>query len=191
MDYVLTITNDGRVQGISKQAFIPKNAIVVSNLPKGEITDYIYQNGEYIYSPVVISDIEEIREEKLIEISNACNKAITAGIDVETSRGKEHFSLEETDQINLNAAAQAVGIGATTYPYHADKQLCRMFTAEEITAVVQTATQHKIYHTTLCNHLLVWARRAETVEELESISYNAESLPGDLALNMSSILAES
>ena len=79
--------------------------------------------------------------------------------------------------------------GAAGYPYHADGQLCRMFSAAEIQAIAQASIEHKLYHTTLCNHLLTWARRAETAEELEGIAYTAEGLPEDLAANMAQVLA--
>lgn len=110
-------------------------------------------------------------------------------MDVETSQGLEHFSLQETDQINLTTATNAVQQGLTEYPYHADGQLCRMFTAEEILSIANAATKHKLYHTTLCNHLLTWVRRAETKEELDGIIYSEEVLPEDLAANMVYILS--
>lgn len=125
------------------------------------------------------------------ELSNACNAAIVAGMDVETSQGMEHFSLQETDQINLTTALSAVEAGAAGYPYHADGQLCRMFVGDEIRAIAQASIQHKLYHTTLCNHLLTWARRAETAEELRGIAYSADGLPEDLAANMAQVLAAS
>lgn len=125
------------------------------------------------------------------ELSNACNAAIVAGMDVETSQGMEHFSLQETDQINLTTALSAVEAGAAGYPYHADGQLCRMFVGDEIRAIAQASIQHKLYHTTLCNHLLTWARRAETAAELEGITYSADALPEDLAANMTQVLADS
>lgn len=133
--------------------------------------------------------LEEARTDKLFELSAACNDAIVAGMDVETTQGTEHFSLEETDQINLTTAYNAVMSGATAYPYHADGSLCRMFTAEEITAISNASISHKMYHTTLCNHLLTWARRAETEEELDGITYTADNLPADLAENMAAVLA--
>ena len=135
--------------------------------------------------------LEDYRNTKLSSLSEACNQAITAGMDVETTEGTEHFSLEETDQINLTAALSAVEQGAKGYPYHADKKLCRMFTAVEIKSIAETATKHKLYHTTLCNHLLIWARRVTTVEELEQITYTAQNLPTDLAQNMAKVLAAS
>lgn len=133
--------------------------------------------------------LEELRAAKEDELSAACNAAIVAGMDVETSQGAEHFSLQETDQINLTTALSAVQAGAAGYPYHADGQLCRMFSAAEIQAIAQASIEHKLYHTTLCNHLLTWARRAETAEELEGIAYTTEGLPEDLAANMAQVLA--
>lgn len=130
-----------------------------------------------------------LKIEKEKEISDFCNQAIITGMDVETSQGLEHFSLQETDQINLTTATNAIQQGFTEYPYHADGQLCRMFTAEEILSIADAATKHKLYHTTLCNHLLTWVRRAETKEELDSISYSEEALPEDLKANMVLILS--
>ena len=133
--------------------------------------------------------LEEIRADKLEELSASCNAAITAGMDVETTKGTEHFALKETDQINLTTALSAVQSGAAGYPYHADGQLCRLFTAAEIQAIAAASVKHKLYHTTLCNHLLTWARRAKTREELSGITYSADGLPEDLATNMASVLA--
>ena len=147
-------------------------------------------NGEYtIEEEPDDRSLDEIRADKLAELSASCNVAITAGMDVETTKGTEHFSLQETDQINLTTALSAVQVGAAGYPYHADGQLCRMFTAAEIQAIAAASVRHKLYHTTLCNHLLTWARRAETREELTGITYAADGMPEDLAANMAAVLA--
>lgn len=133
--------------------------------------------------------MDEIRADKLADLSASCNAAITAGMDVETTQGTEHFSLQETDQINLTTAMSAVQSGAAGYPYHADGQLCRLFTAAEIQAIAAASVRHKLYHTTLCNHLLTWARRAATKEELSGITYAVDGMPEDLAANMEAVLA--
>lgn len=152
----------------------------------------IAYNGEYTIEDVPDDrPLDEIRTDKLAELSSSCNDAITAGMDVETTQGTEHFALQETDQINLTTALSAVQSGASGYPYHADGQLCRLFTAAEIQAIAAASVRHKLYHTTLCNHLLTWARRAETKEELSGITYAADGLPEDLAANMASVLAAS
>ena len=132
--------------------------------------------------------LENKRAAKTAEMSAACNAAITAGMDVTTTQGTEHFSLQETDQINLTAAVTAVQQGAAGYPYHADGALCRMFSAAEIGAVGQASIAHKLYHTTYCNHLFAWIRRA-TASELTGITYGAE-LPEDLAASMQALLTQ-
>lgn len=146
-------------------------------------------NGEYIIEEELDNrPFEEIQTEKLSSLSEICNQTIVAGMDVETTEGIEHFSLEETDQINLTTALSAIEQGAKGYPYHADKKLCRMFTTVELKAIAEKATAHKLYHTTLCNHLLILARRATTTAELDNITYSADCLPPDLAENMKKIL---
>lgn len=137
---------------------------------------------------VIDADLDAIRTDKLQELSTACNTAITAGCDVTLTDGAvEHFSLQETDQINLSTAVAACEQGATAYPYHADGQLCRLYPAADIVSIGTAATKHKLYHTTYCNHLLMWARRSETVDELQGITYGA-ALPDDLAANMEAVL---
>lgn len=132
--------------------------------------------------------LEDRRAAKHAEISAASEAAIKAGMDVETTQGTEHFSLEETDQINLKTATDDVKAGAAFYPYHADGELCRIFTAAEINAIGEASKAHKLYHTTYCNHLFDWIRRADAAE-LAGITYGAE-LPEDLAAHMQEILTQ-
>lgn len=137
---------------------------------------------------IVEVNVDQFRTETIRRISSECNSAIVAGVDVPLSDGSTgHFALEETDQINLTTAYNAVQQGAVGYPYHADGQLCKMFPAADIIAISEAATAHKLYHLTYCNHMMEWARRAETVDELNGIVYGAE-LPTDLAANMQEIL---
>lgn len=132
--------------------------------------------------------LEDKRAAKHAEISAASEAAIYAGMDVETTQGTEHFSLTEKDQINLTTAKNAVDKGAAAYPYHADNARCRIFTADEINAISQSSVTHIIYHTTYCNHLFEWIRRADAAE-LAGITYGAE-LPEDLAAHMQEILMQ-
>lgn len=173
-------------------AVMPNN-MVATNFPFGEVEaeeiNGIMTVTKWIPGVLPDTDLQDNRAAKEAEISKACNEAIIAGIDVETSQGIEHFSLEETDQINLAVALSAVQQGITMYPYHADGKMCRMFTVDEIKAINSEANWHKLYHTTLCNHLLTWVRRAETVVEINSITYSADNLPEDLSANMSLIIS--
>ena len=146
-------------------------------------------NGEYTIEDVLDNrSLDEVRVDKLSELSTYCNSAITAGVDVETIQGIEHFSLQETDQINLPTALSAIQDGASVYPYHADGQLCRLFSAKEIQDISEASIAHKLYHTTLCNHLMTWVRRIEDKKELANVKYSIENLPQDLKQNMIDIL---
>ena len=130
--------------------------------------------------------LEAAKSARISELSIACNTAIVAGCDVTLSTTTGHISLTDEDQINLTTAVGAVNQGAEGYPYHLDGQLCASYPAADIIAMGEAATVHKLYHTTYCNHLMAWARRA-TADELEGIAYGAE-LPADLAANMEGIL---
>ena len=58
-------------------------------------------NGEYTVEEAPDNrPFDEIQTEKLSNLSEICNQTIVAGMDVETTEGIEHFSLEETDQLN-------------------------------------------------------------------------------------------
>lgn len=128
------------------------------------------------------NDVEQVRRAKKEEIGLACSAAIYAGIDVNGS----HYSLTEHDQTELMAQLTTVKEGAAAVPYHADGELCRMFTAEEFTALATAATAHVFYHRTYCNHVNAWIKRAG-LAELDSISYGAQ-LPADLAASMTEII---
>ena len=126
--------------------------------------------------------VEQVRAAKKAEIGLACSAAIYAGIDV----GGAHYSLTEHDQTELMAQFQTVKEGAEEVPYHADGELCRMYTAEEFTALTQAATAHVFYHRTYCNHLNAWIKRAG-LDEIPAIVYGAD-LPADLAASMAALI---
>lgn len=136
-----------------------------------------------IQPPADWNNVEQVRAVKKQEIGAACTAAIYKGIDVAGS----HYSLTEHDQTELMAQAQTVKEGAAAVPYHADGELCRMYPAEEFTALAQAATAHVFYHRTYCNHLNAWIARAG-LDELPGILYGAE-LPKDLAASMAQIIA--
>lgn len=135
--------------------------------------------------PYLLSDH---KAEKRQQMSDGCRSAIVSGIDATLSDGAEvHFSLEETDQLNLASAINAIQNGASEYPYHADGELCKMYSAADIALINSAATQHKLEQTIYCHLMMAWVERAETHEELERIVYGAE-LPEDLASDMSTLM---
>lgn len=170
--------------------YISAKGFVTPTIENGHVVSLeVNQEALAAYEDANQPDLSVLKAEKAEELSEARHSAIVAGIDVTLSDGTTgHFAMEETDQINLTTAYNAVQTGAAGYPYHADGQLCKMYPAADIIAISEAATAHKLYHTTYCNHLMAWARRAETVDELSGITYGAE-LPEDLAANMAEVMS--
>lgn len=99
---------------------------------------------------------------------------------------REYIESITLDTGTNMAQFQTVKEGAKEVPYHADGELCRMYTAEEFTALTQAATAHVFYHRTYCNHLNAWIKRAG-LDEIPAIVYGAD-LPADLAASMAALI---
>lgn len=123
--------------------------------------------------------LDELKQQKINEVSSICKETIYAGVDVELPTGStEHFSLKEEDQINLFGKQAQITAGVTQLEYHQDGHPCRYYTVEEMTAIITAAMQYVSYHTTYCNSLYTWINAVEEKEELEKITYGA-SIPAE------------
>lgn len=121
--------------------------------------------------------LDELKQQKISEVSAACKDTIHAGVDVELPTGTtEHFSLKEEDQINLFGKQAQISAGVTQLEYHQDGHPCRYYTVEEMTAIITAAMQFVSYHTTYCNSLYTWINAVTDKEELQEITYGA-SIP--------------
>ena len=64
-----------------------------------------------------------------------------------------------------------IAAGATSIPYHADGELCKYYTADDMANITAMATAHKTYHTSYYNSLRNWVNALSTIEEISSIQY--------------------
>lgn len=121
------------------------------------------------------TSLDFVKEMKLKEISMACEKAIVSGIDVVLEDGESHhFSLDLESQINLMSLASLVASGTDAVPYHADGELCRYFTANEINAIMTQATAHKTYNTTYHNSLKAYVESLEDINDVHNVYYGMD-----------------
>lgn len=137
--------------------------------------------------PTEDSMIDTVRENKLASVSATCEQLIYDGIDVTLSFGKKHFSLEIADQSNIDGIFNAVTLGATAYPYHADGELCTMFSASDLVLLYMSYKNFVTAQTTYCNALRQWIMREKDKDTLLAIEYGA-TLPDDLNEEMNKIL---
>ena len=52
MKYALNLAGDGRILSATYEKYAPADAVLVDKLPEGDISDYLYQDGAYIYDPL-------------------------------------------------------------------------------------------------------------------------------------------
>lgn len=119
--------------------------------------------------------LDYLKKVKIDEMSMICNKTITDGFDIILSDGKSyHFSMTIQDQINLISLSSLLAAGETVIPYHADGELCRGYSAEDISLVITEATNFKTYHVTYFNSLKAYIESMNNMEEVEVVSYGID-----------------
>ena len=177
----LALKNYGRTWTIEMlQVLVGKNKLTAADYV--EITQMSAED--------LIPSLINIQSQKLNELSQSCEQIIYGGINVQTSIGLEHFSLTLEDQINIQNQVSMVLQGATQVPYHADNTTCRMFNAEEITAIGTIAISFKTYHTTYFNKLKQLVLECITVEEVMNITYGM-ALPINLDTELIALTGKS
>ena len=59
MNYALNLAEDGRVLSVTFEKYAPVNAVIVEELPEGDVSSYRYVDGEFIYDPAPVVEVEE------------------------------------------------------------------------------------------------------------------------------------
>lgn len=152
------------VEEISKELYDKFSAAIENE----EVIDYNPPVVTYtkVIDPVETWSLEYARQVKIAALGTACTKAIEDGITVDD----HHYSLAITDQLNLLAAENAVNNGADVM-YHADGEDYRLFTAEEIRAIVVAAANWRIYNTTYYKALKAYINSLDDVGTILAINY--------------------
>lgn len=147
----------------------------LANAIEAEEEIVVVPEPEYPVEPEVQEPsptIEYVRSMKILSLSHECNQIIEAGFDVELSDGIiYHFSLTTQDQLNLLSLSGLVASGATTIPYHADGELCKYYSAEDMIIITTKATEFKTYHTSYFNSLKNWVSMLDSIDTIDSIYY--------------------
>ena len=116
--------------------------------------------------------IEALRILKEKEMDYIARKTIESGFDIALSDGEiHHFSLTTQDQLNLITLSTIVASGETQVPYHADGEMCRFYSADDIRAIVAEATAYTTYHTTYVNALNHYIKALNDMAALSELRY--------------------
>lgn len=60
MNYALNLADDGHILSVTYPKFASEDMVLVEALPEGNIPDYIYKDGEFIYDPIPEEEVVEI-----------------------------------------------------------------------------------------------------------------------------------
>lgn len=149
----------------------------------------VYEDCQ-LYHAYTDEDKKAAVSDKLSELSSACNAAITAGADVRLSDGSTaRFSYSLEDQSNVSEMFNAVLMGATSYPYHANGENCRMYSAADITAIYLALSSLKTGQTTYYNQLRQYVQTLETVPKINAVKYG-DALAGEYLETYNALLTQ-
>ena len=58
--YALNLDENGRILSATYEEYAFKGNIIVEELPEGDIHNYLYIDGEYVFDPVEVEPEEEV-----------------------------------------------------------------------------------------------------------------------------------
>lgn len=56
MKYALNLAEDGRILSATCEEFAMADAVLVDELPDGNIADYLYVDGQFVYDPLPVPE---------------------------------------------------------------------------------------------------------------------------------------
>ena len=156
------------------------------------VTDYCEKNG-YVYEADPLQELESadsIKAEKIAEIKKDCEDYIYVGTDVTLPDGTiEHFTYTLADQSNISEMFTAVMAGATEYPYHADGEICKIYTKEQIVTIYGTLSLFKTEATTYHNSLKAQINTMTDADVISAIKFKETELTGEYLTNYTAMMA--
>ena len=176
-------------------AIIP-DGMETPNFPFGEIT---VEGGTppvvTSWTPLPIPEPEpasadSVKAEKIAEIKKDCEDYIYAGTDVTYADGaKEHVTYNLADQSNISEMFTAVMAGATEYPYHADGEICKIYTKEQIVTIYGTLSLFKTEATTYHNSLKAQIKAMTDIDAISATKFKETELTGEYLTNYTAMMA--
>lgn len=87
MSFVLNLSNDGRILSATYPQYAPAGAAIVDTLPDGNINDYIFCAGGFVYDPLPVFEPEP--EQPTIEELQAKVTDLEAALELLVSGAAE------------------------------------------------------------------------------------------------------
>ena len=156
------------------------------------IIDTIEVNQEALdaFKATLPDPTDSVKAEKITEIKKDCEDYIYAGTSVTYSDGAtEHFTYNLADQSNISEMFTAVMAGATEYPYHADGEICKIYTKEQIVAIYGTLSLFKTEATTYHNSLKAQINAMTDIDAISATKFKETELTSEYLTNYAAMMA--
>lgn len=115
--------------------------------------------------------IEYVREMKIKQMSDACNKAIISGFDVVLSDGNSHhFSLTLEDQINIMDINTRKDETTPIY-LHADGEEMKTYSLGDAMLIYDEYYKTKTEHIRYFNELKSYINSLDTINDISAVYY--------------------
>lgn len=137
-----------------------------------------------------VTTLEQAMAVKLAELSEVCGAAINAGATVTLPDGtEEQFTYSTADQANISEMFTACLMGAESYPYHANDEACKTYTAAQIMAIYGTLSMYKTGQLTYHNQLKQYVKTLDDMEDVLAVVYG-QPLTGDHLTSYNTLMQE-
>ena len=145
-------------------------------------------NGE-VSVENIFKTVEEAKPAKIAEIKQECEEYIYAGTDVTYADDTtEHFTYTLADQSNISEMFTAVMAGATEYPYHADGEICKIYTKAQIVIIYGTLSLFKTDATTYHNSLKAQVNAMTDADAISAVKFKETELTGEYLTNYTEMM---
>lgn len=166
--------------------------ITVKEENGAKVVDTIEVNQEALdaFKATLPDPADSAKSSKIAEIKKDCEDYIYAGTDVTYTDGAtEHFTYNLADQSNISEMFTAVMAGATEYPYHADGEICKIYTKEQIVAIYGTLSLFKTEATTYHNSLKSQINAMTDADAISATKFKETELIGEYLTNYTAMMA--
>ena len=148
------------------------------------------QTGLLIEDETPVVTVDSAKSAKIAEIKQSCEDYICAGTDVTyADNTSEHFTYTLADQSNISEMFTAIMAGATEYPYHADGEICKIYTKEQIVTIYGTLSLFKTEATTYHNSLKAQINAMTDADAISAIKFKETELTGEYLTNYTAMMA--
>ena len=118
--------------------------------------------------------LEEVKKEKIAQLSSTCEQCIYNGVTMEIDGETKYFSYKAEDQVNLGNALQLAQVTGLDVPYHADGDNCKLYTPEQIVKLYVQQMTNLTHNQTYFNQLRMYVETLEEKEDVENIMYGQD-----------------